>query len=325
MSNGSLITGITGQDGSFLAEQLLKRGDKVIGIVRRSSTSNYGRIQHLLNNPNLELAEGDVTDLSSMIRLIADYRPDYLFNLAAQSFVPTSWEQPLLTAQATGIGAVNIFEAVRIVHPTCRVYQASSSEMFGLQPKGAFQNESTPFYPRSPYACAKAYAHQMAINYRESHGLFISSGILFNHESERRGIQFVTRKITDAVAKIHLGLDDSISLGFLGAERDWGYAKDYVEAMVLMLEQDSPIDCVVATGQRYTVEYFVEHAFATVGLDWKEYVKQDPRYMRPAEVPSLCGDATRAYEKLGWSPTMNLPTLIAHMVRSDIARIEGLQ
>ena len=320
MSNVSLITGITGQDGSFLAEQLLNRGDTVIGVVRRSSSPNHWRIESILNHPNLQIVEGDVTDLSSMIRLISEYKPDRLFNLAAQSFVPTSWEQPLLTAQATGIGAVNIFEAVRTVHSSCRVYQASSSEMFGLQPPGSFQSESTPFYPRSPYACAKAYAHQMAINYRESHGVFISCGILFNHESERRGIQFVTRKITDGVAKIHLGLDNSISLGYLGAERDWGYAKDYVEAMVLMLEQDKPIDCVVATGKRHTVQYFVEQAFAAVNLDWKKYVRQDPRYIRPAEVPSLCGDATKAHLELGWTPKMDLPSLISHMVRADIAR-----
>ena len=320
MTKTALITGITGQDGSFLGELMLERGYNVIGVVRRSSSPNFWRIQSILNHERMTLIEGDVTDLSSMIRIIGKYQPEYIYNLAAQSFVPTSWEQPLLTAQATGVGAVNIFEATRIASPNSRVYQASSSEMFGLQPTGSFQDESTPFYPRSPYACAKAYAHQMAINYRESHGLFIVSGILFNHESDRRGIQFVTRKISNAVARIHLGLQDSVALGYLGAERDWGYAKDYVRAMELMLDHDTPLDCVVATGKRHTVQYFVEHAFQSVGLEWQRYVTQDDKYMRPAEVPSLCGNADRARQELGWQPSVELPKIIELMIAADIQR-----
>ena len=317
------ITGVTGQDGSFLAEQLIGLGKTVFGLVRRSSAPNYWRIQHLLNIENFHLVEGDITDLSSMIRLVQDIQPECIFNLASQSFVPTSWEQPLLTAQATGLGAVNIYESVRIVSPNTKIYQASSSEMFGLQPNGEMQSETTPFYPRSPYGCAKAYAHQMGINYRESHGLFIVNGILFNHESERRGERFVTRKITKSVAEIQCGLRSTLPLGRLDTERDWGFAGDYVDAMIKMVELDSPIDLVIATGIRHTVQYFVECAFNVVGLDWKKYVTCDERFMRPAEVPSLCGDSTLAFQTINWKPTVRLEELVERMVLSDLEMVES--
>ncbi len=317
-----LITGITGQDGSFLAELLLERGQTVFGLVRRTSTPNYWRIQHLLDHPSLQLVEADITDLSSLIRVFCQIQPTVVYNLAAQSFVPTSWEQPLFTAQATGIGAVNIYEAVRIACPDCKVYQASSSEMFGLQPEHSIQNERTSFYPRSPYACAKVFAHQMAINYRESHGLFISCGILFNHESERRGEQFVTRKITKAVANIHYGKQDVLTLGRMDCSRDWGFAGDYVDAMTRMMKLDEPNDFVIATGTKHTVQDFVEVAFSCVGLDWTKYIQQDERYMRPAEVPSLCGDASKAKEILQWTPTLGFEQLVQRMVQAEL-KIQG--
>lgn len=317
-----LVTGVTGQDGSFLAEKLLADHNiSVYGLVRRSSNPNYSRIQHILEYERFQLIEGDITDLSSLIQICSDIKPDLIYNLASQSFVPTSWTQPLFTAQATGIGAVNVFEAVRIACPTCKIYQASSSEMFGLQPENAIQNEDTSFYPRSPYACAKVFAHQMAINYRESHNLFISCGILFNHESERRGQQFVTRKIARAAARISKGLQSTLSLGRLDTYRDWGFAGDYVDAMILMMRLDTPEDFVIATGSKHSVQDFVDYSFRMVGLDWKEFVVQDPRFMRPAEVPSLCGDASRAREILGWTPTVSFESLVERMVESELNSI----
>ena len=313
-----LITGVTGQDGSFLAELLVNQGYTVYGMTRRSSSPNYWRIQGLLNEPSFKLIEGDVTDLASIIAIVSDIRPEVLYNLAAQSFVPTSWTQPLFTAQATGNGAVNVYEACRIVSPDTRIYQASSSEMFGLQPPGTLQTETTSFYPRSPYACAKVFAHQMAINYRESYGMFISCGILFNHESERRGEKFVTRKIARSAAKIAAGLQDKLALGRLDTERDWGFAGDYVHAMRLMMSCDSPDDFVVSTGVKHTVQDFVQLAFECVQLDWSKYVIQDERFMRPAEVPSLCGDASKAKQVLGWSPTISFRNLVQRMVAFEV-------
>ena len=320
--NPVLITGVTGQDGSFLADELLRRKQRVVGLVRRSSTPNYWRIQHLLDHPLFDLIEGDITDLASMIRIVGSVQPSALYNLAAQSFVPTSWEQPLFTAQATGIGAVNVYEACRISSPHTKVYQASSSEMFGLQPKDGIQNERTSFYPRSPYACAKVFAHQMAINYRESYNMFISCGILFNHESERRGEQFVTRKIARSAARIAHGLQNTLSLGRLDTERDWGFAGDYIGAMIRMVECDEPQDFVVATGVKHSVLDFVRLSFDFVGLDWREYVVQDERFMRPTEVPSLCGDATKALDVLNWKPDMTFEQLVHRMVEAELQAIQ---
>lgn len=317
-----LITGVTGQDGSFLAEQLLVAGYTVYGLVRRSSSPNYWRIQNLLGTPEFHLVEGDITDLSSIIRIVSTIRPDVLYNLASQSFVPTSWTQPLFTAQATGIGAVNVYEACRIASPETKIYQASSSEMFGLQPIDAVQSETTSFYPRSPYACAKVFAHQMAINYRESYGMFISCGILFNHESERRGEKFVTRKIARSAARIAAGLDTTLPLGRLDTERDWGFAGDYVRAMRLMMADDTPDDFVVSTGIKHTVQDFVTLAFECVELDWSKYVVRDERFMRPAEVPSLCGDATKARQRLGWSPTVSFDELVTRMVHAEVQALK---
>ena len=314
----ALITGVTGQDGSFLAEQLLSLGYTVYGLVRRSSAPNYWRIQSILDDPRFHLVEGDITDLSSLIRIVSEVQPSVLYNLAAQSFVPTSWTQPTFTAQATGIGAVNIYEACRIVSPKTKIYQASSSEMFGLQPVDSIQNEQTTFYPRSPYACAKVFAHQMAINYRESHGLFISCGILFNHESERRGERFVTRKIAQAVARISQGLQSTLALGRLDTQRDWGFAGDYVDAMVRIMDLNAPNDFVIATGQKHSVEDFVRISFDYVGLDWREYIVEDQRFMRPAEVPSLCGDGSKAKEYLNWTPTLSFNSLIERMVETEL-------
>jgi GDPmannose 4,6-dehydratase len=317
-----LITGVTGQDGSFLVEKLLNQEHVfVFGLVRRSSNPNYSRIHCILNHERFKLVEGDITDLSSLIRICSDVQPDLIYNLASQSFVPTSWTQPLFTAQATGIGAVNVFEAVRITCPSCKVYQASSSEMFGLQPEDSVQNEETSFYPRSPYACAKVFAHQMAINYRESHNIFISCGILFNHESERRGEQFVTRKIARAAARISKGLESTLSLGRLDTFRDWGFAGDYVDAMMKMMELDTPEDFVIATGVKHSVEQFVDRAFSILGLNWKDHVVQDSRFMRPAEVPSLCGDASKAKEHLEWIPSVSFDSLVNRMVESEFKAI----
>ena len=316
-----LITGVTGQDGSFLAERLISEGHTVYGLIRRSSSPNYWRIQSMLEAPRFHLVEGDITDLSSLIRIVSDIQPSVLYNLAAQSFVPTSWTQPIFTAQATGIGAVNVYEACRIASPTTKIYQASSSEMFGLQPVNSMQNEQTTFYPRSPYACAKVFAHQMAINYRESHGLFISCGILFNHESERRGERFVTRKIARAVARISQGLQSTLALGRLDTERDWGFAGDYVDAMLRIMAQQTPMDFVIATGKKHTVEDFVRLSFEYVGLDWTKYVIKDQRFMRPTEVPSLCGDASKAKEYLNWTPTVSFNDLIERMVEAELENV----
>jgi len=319
--NPILITGVTGQDGSFLADVLLKRKHRVVGLVRRSSSPNYWRIQHLLDHPHFELVEGDITDLASMIRIIGSIKPAAVYNLAAQSFVPTSWEQPLFTAQATGIGAVNVYEACRITSSHSKVYQASSSEMFGLQPVDSVQHEGTSFYPRSPYACAKVFAHQMAINYRESYNMFISCGILFNHESERRGEQFVTRKIARSAARIAAGLQSTLHLGRLDTQRDWGFAGDYVEAMIKMLDFSEPQDFVIATGIKHSVEDFVRLSFESVGLNWREYIVQDDRFMRPTEVPSLCGDATKALQVLDWKPKMSFEQLVQRMVEAEVHAI----
>ena len=317
--NIAFITGVTGQDGSFLAEFLLERGWQVYGLIRRSSAPNLWRIQDI---KGLTLVQGDVTDLASLIAVIKEINPTHVFNLAAQSFVPTSWNSPLYTAQCTGMGAVHIFEACRLFAPEARIYQASSSEMFGLQPENQKQHENTNFQPRSPYGCAKAYAHRMAINYRESYGMFISCGILFNHESERRGHEFVTRKIARTVAEIAKGSKNELRMGTLSAERDWGFAGDYIKAMVAMVEHTQPDDFVIATGKKHTVEYFVSKAFEVVSLDWKKYVKQDPRFMRPAEIPALYGETTKAEKLLGWSPEMTIDELIHRMVSIEIERIE---
>lgn len=315
----ALITGVTGQDGSFLAEFLLGKGWSVYGVLRRSSAPNLWRIKHL---KELLLVQGDVTDLASLITLVKEIQPTHVFNLAAQSFVPTSWNSPLYTAQCTGMGAVHVFEACRLFAPEARIYQASSSEMFGLQQGSQKQHEMTNFHPRSPYGCAKAYAHRMAINYRESYDMFISCGILFNHESERRGHEFVTRKIARNVAEISKGLKNEIVMGNLTSERDWGFAGDYVKAMVAMLEHEKPDDFVIATGKKYTVEYFLSKAFEVVSLDWKSYTRQDPKFMRPAEIPALYGDTKKANEILGWVPEMTLEQLIQRMVYAEIERIE---
>ena len=313
----ALITGITGQDGSYLAELLLEKGYEVHGMVRRSSTENFERIEHLRDR--IHLHQADLLDQLSLIRLVDEVRPRELYNLAAQSFVPTSWKQPLLTGEFTALGVTRLLEAVRLVDPEIRFFQASSSEMFGSVPEEP-QNEQTPFRPRSPYAVAKVYGHFITINYRESYGLFACSGISFNHESPRRGKEFVTRKVTDAVARIKLGLLDHLALGNLQARRDWGYAGDYVRAFWLMLQQDEPDDYVIATGVQHSVQQLVEIAFAHVGLDWRKYVRVDPALFRPAEVNSLRGDASKAREKLGWRPTVDFEQLVRMMVDADLKR-----
>ena len=313
----ALITGITGQDGSYLAELLLEKGYEVHGMVRRSSTENFERIEHLRDR--IHLHQADLLDQLSLIRLVDEVRPRELYNLAAQSFVPTSWKQPLLTGEFTALGVTRLLEAVRLVDPEIRFFQASSSEMFGSVPEEP-QNEQTPFRPRSPYAVAKVYGHFITINYRESYGLFACSGISFNHESPRRGKEFVTRKVTDAVARIKLGLLDHLALGNLQARRDWGYAGDYVRAFWLMLQQDEPDDYVIATGVQHSVQQLVEIAFAHVGLDWRQYVRVDPALFRPAEVNSLRGDASKAREKLGWRPTVDFEQLVRMMVDADLKR-----
>ncbi len=313
----ALITGITGQDGSYLAELLLEKGYEVHGMVRRSSTENFERIEHLRDR--IHLHQADLLDQLSLIRLVDEVRPRELYNLAAQSFVPTSWKQPLLTGEFTALGVTRLLEAVRLVDPEIRFFQASSSEMFGSVPEEP-QNEQTPFRPRSPYAVAKVYGHFITINYRESYGLFACSGISFNHESPRRGKEFVTRKVTDAVARIKLGLLDHLALGNLQARRDWGYAGDYVRAFWLMLQQDEPDDYVIATGVQHSVQQLVEIAFAHVGLDWRQYVRVDPALFRPAEVNSLRGDASKAREKLGWQPTVDFEQLVRMMVDADLKR-----
>lgn len=313
----ALITGITGQDGSYLAELLLNKGYKVYGLKRRTALPNVENINHLKNE--IEFIPGDLTDLSSLIEAINISKPDEVYNLAAQSFVADSWSQPILTGEITALGVTNLLEAVKRVKPESRFYQASSSEMFGKVVETP-QKESTPFYPRSPYAVAKVYGHWITINYRESYNLYTCSGILFNHESPRRGIEFVTRKISDGVARIKLGLQRELRLGNLKANRDWGFAGDYVKAMWLMLQQDTPEEFVIATGKTHTVEEFVEIAFRHVGLNWQDFVIQDPAFMRPAEVDLLLGDSSKAKRVLGWEPNVTFEHLIKMMVESDLEK-----
>jgi GDPmannose 4,6-dehydratase len=315
----ALITGITGQDGSYLAELLLEKGYRVFGLVRRSSTMNFERIHHIQDR--VELLSGDLTDQNSLLYALQQARPDEVYNLAAQSFVQTSWTQPVLTGDVTALGVTRMLEAIRVHDTGIRFYQASSSEMFG-KVQAVPQNEDTPLYPRSPYGVAKVYGHWATINYRESYGIFAVSGILFNHESPRRGLEFVTRKVTDAVARIKLGMATELRLGNLDARRDWGYAGDYVRAMWLMLQQDQPDDYVVATGETWSVRDLVEAAFSYVELDWQEFVVQDPRFMRPAEVDLLVGDPARARAALGWEPEVGFHELVRMMVDADLARLQ---
>jgi GDPmannose 4,6-dehydratase len=315
----ALITGITGQDGSYLAEFLLEQGYEVVGMVRRTSTVTFSRIAHI--QEQLTLVSGDMLDEPSMIAILQEYRPSEVYNLAAQSFVPTSWKQPVFTGEVTALGVTRLLDAIRTVDPTVRFYQASSSEMFGKVRKTP-QNETTPFYPRSPYGVAKVYGHWITINYRESYGLHATSGILFNHESHRRGLEFVTRKISFGVARIKLGLDQELPLGNLDSRRDWGYAGDYVRAMWLMLQQDEPDDYVIATGETHSVRELCEIAFDHVGLDWQQYVVQNERFMRPAEVDLLVGDASKAGHVLGWEPTVSFRELIQMMVETDLEELE---
>lgn len=314
----ALITGITGQDGSFLAEFLLAKGYRVVGMTRRSSTDVHERIQHIVDD--ITIVSGDLLDQSSMTSIVADVRPDEIYNLAAQSFVPTSWQQPVLTGEFTALGVTRVLEAIRSVDRRIRMYQASSSEMFG-KVRATPQDEDTPFYPRSPYGVAKAYGHWITVNYRESYDMFAVSGILFNHESERRGKEFVTRKISDGVARIKLGIQPDLRLGNLDAQRDWGFAGDYVDAMWRMLQQDTADDFVVATGRRHRVRDFVRLAFEAVDLDWERYVVIDPRYYRPAEVDLLVGNPARAKRVLQWEPRMSFEALVERMVHADLDRL----
>ena len=315
----ALITGITGQDGSYLAEFLIKQGYEVLGMVRRTSTINFDRIRHFQDQ--VTLVQGDLLDQVSLLNILEEHKPDEVYNLAAQSFVPTSWTQPVLTGEFTALGVTRILDAVRLIDPKIRFYQASSSEMFG-KVREVPQRESTPFYPRSPYGVAKVYGHWITINYRESYDLFACSGILFNHESPRRGLEFVTHKITNAVARIKLGIDSELRLGNLDARRDWGYAPDYVRAMWLMLQQEGPDDYVIATGETHSVQEFCEEAFKFVDLDWREYVVQDERFMRPAEVDLLVGDPSKAGGLLGWEPTVTFAELVRVMVDADIEALK---
>lgn len=320
MSKKAFITGITGQDGAYLAKLLLDKGYEVYGLMARRSTDTMWRLQYLGVDSHVQLLDGDLTDLSSLIRGMEKSKASEVYNLGAQSFVGTSWGQPILTANVTGVGALNVLEAVRLVNPEARFYQASTSEMYGLIQE-AQQSESTPFYPRSPYAAAKLYAHWMTVNYRESFGLHASSGILFNHESPLRGIEFVTRKVTDAVARIKHGQQKELRLGNIDAKRDWGYAADYVQAMWLMLQQDKPDDFVIATGYTTTVRDMCRIAFECVGLKHEDHVVIDPQLYRPAEVETLLGNPAKAKEKLGWSPQTDLKTLISMMVEADLTRV----
>lgn len=320
MSKRAIISGITGQDGSYLAEFLLDQGYEVVGIVRRSSASNLWRIQHLVDR--LQLRPADLLDQLSLIRVIDEVRPDEFYNLAAMSFVPASWEQPMLTGEFNAQGVTRVLDAIRQVDSSIRFYQASSSEMYGKVLEVP-QTETTPFYPRSPYGVSKVFGHYITVNYRESYDLFACSGILFNHESPRRGLEFVTRKVSDGVARIKLGQTDQLKLGNLEACRDWGFAGDYVRAMWLMLQQDQASDFVVATGVSHSVKDLVEIAFEHVGLDWQSHVKTDPSLLRPAEVDRLVGDASRAREILDWKPSLDLATLIRMMVDADLERVKG--
>jgi len=313
----ALITGITGQDGSYLADFLLAKGYRVVGMVRRASTENFERIEHLRGR--LEICQADLLDQLSLINLLRQVRPQEVYNLAAQSFVPTSWEQPVLTGEFTALGVTRLLEAIRLLDREIRFYQASSSEMFG-KVRETPQTETTPFYPRSPYGVAKVYGHWITVNYRESYGIFACSGILFNHESPRRGKEFVTRKVTDGVARIKAGLATTLSLGNLQARRDWGFAGDYVEAMWLMLQQPQPDNYVVATGEMHSVQDLCEVAFARAGLEWKDHVVVDPALVRPAEVDVLLGDATKAHRVLGWRPTVSFTDLVEMMVDADLER-----
>ena len=314
----AVITGVTGQDGSYLAELLLEKGYEVIGIVRRTSHDSYERIGHLLDRVHVVAA--DLLDQHSLTMVIRDAKPDEVYNLAAQSFVPTSWNQPVLTGEFTALGVTRLLEAIRLAHPEARFYQASSSEMFGKAMETP-QRESTPFYPRSPYGVAKVYGHWITVNYRESYGMYAVSGILFNHESPRRGLEFVTRKISDAVARIKLGKVNELRLGNLDSARDWGFAGDYVEAMWRMLQPREPDDYVVGTGEKHSVRDFCAAAFGHVGLDWKKYVKIDARFVRPAEVDVLLADATRARQELGWTPKVGFEQLVRMMVDADLERL----
>ena len=316
----AVITGITGQDGSYLAELLLSKGYKVVGVARRASTVNYERIEHLLDN--ITVVQGDLSDQGSLISLLEEHKPSEVYNLAAQSFVPTSWNQPALTGDVTALGVTRILEAIRYVDPKTRFYQASSSEMFGKVVEVP-QREATPFYPRSPYGVAKVYGHFITINYRESFNIFAVSGILFNHESPRRGLEFVTRKITDSVARIKLGMAKEVRLGNLESQRDWGFAGDYVDAMWRMLQQDKPDNFVIGTGVTHSVQEFCEIAFGRVGLDYKDHVIVDERYYRPAEVDLLIADASKAGKILGWEPQVEFKQLVEMMVDSDLKRLNG--
>lgn len=318
MAKRALITGITGQDGSYLAELLLEKGYEVTGVVRRSSSPNLWRINHLLDR--VDLRPGDLLDQLSLVRIIQDTRPQELYNLAAMSFVPASWDQPMLTGEYNSLGVTRLLEAIRQVDTKIRVYQASSSEMYG-RVREVPQTELTPFYPRSPYGVSKVFGHYITVNYRESYNMFTVSGILFNHESPRRGLEFVTRKVSDGVARIKLGLSDHISLGNLDAARDWGFSGDYVRAMWLMLQQDQPEDCVIATGVSHTVRELVQTAFSHVDLEWEKYIRIDQDLLRPAEVDHLIGDASKANRVLGWKPTVNFKQLIGMMVDADLARL----
>jgi len=320
MAKRAIITGITGQDGSYLAELLLEKGYEVTGVVRRSSSPNLWRIQHLLNRVSLRPA--DLLDQLSLLRLIADVKPHELYNLAAMSFVPASWDQPLLTGDYNSMGVTRLLEAIRQVDTSIKLYQASSSEMYG-RVREVPQTEMTPFYPRSPYGVSKVFGHYITVNYRESYNMFAVSGILFNHESPRRGLEFVTRKVSDGVARIKLGLSDHVALGNLDACRDWGFAGDYVRAMWLMLQQDHADDYVISTGVTHSVRQLVEAAFGHVGLDWQKYVRIDPAFLRPAEVDLLIGDASKAKRVLGWEPTVTFERLVAMMVDADIATLSG--
>ena len=318
----ALITGITGQDGSYLAEFLLEKGYRVVGVVRRTSHHSYERIAHL--NGQVEIVSADLLDQHSLTQVVRESKPDEVYNLAAQSFVPTSWQQPVLTGEFTALGVTRILEAVRMTAPGARFYQASSSEMFGKVVETP-QSETTPFYPRSPYGVAKVYGHHITVNYRESYDLFAASGILFNHESPRRGLEFVTRKITDAVARIQLGLDKELRLGNLEARRDWGFAPDYVRAMWLMLQADEPDDYVIGSGAAHSVLDLVRVAFQHAGLAWEDHVVSDPSFFRPAEVDLLVADATKAHRDLGWEPQCTFEDMIRGMVEADVERVNLLR
>jgi len=315
----ALITGITGQDGSYLADFLLDKGYDVVGVVRRSSTGNFDRLRHIQDR--IQIVHGDLIDLSSLIHLLEEHRPSEVYNLAAQSFVPTSWQQPILTGEVTALGVTRILDAIRIVDKSIRFYQASSSEMFG-KVREVPQTEATPFYPRSPYGVAKMYGHWITVNYRESYDMFAVSGILFNHESPRRGLEFLPRKVSHGVARIVAGLSHELRLGNLKSRRDWGYAPDYVKGMWLMLQQENPVDYVLATGETHEIGEFVRLAFEHVGLDWQKYVVIDPKYYRPAEVDLLVGDCTKARDELGWEHSVSFEELVRLMVDADLAMLE---